>query len=139
MDGHHRHAAALLLIVMGGLAAPALAQNSPPVGNLRMPLVSPEQADQYFATRVVPPSDAPKTAPAAASTQPPQSVNVDPVLGHELPTDRVSPWGFPRADLPMAKPGGNEKRPAVSSTAVVAPPATGPAVIRQQVPTIGGH
>jgi hypothetical protein len=125
------------LLLAGSFSIPASAQNVPPVGNLQMPLVPPEQADQFFATRVVPPSSVPMTAPSgAAATQPPQSVNVDPILGHDLPTDPVGPGGLPRADFAIAKPA-SDKTKAAASTAVVGAHAPATTVIHQQPPTIG--
>jgi len=126
-----------VLILSAGVAGhPAWAQTAPTVGNLKMPLVTPQQADAFFANRVVPPSDVP-AQPAATSREPLQSVNVDPVLGHELPTDPMTPAGLPRADFATAKPGGGEKKSPIGDSAVVGPQAPASAVIRQEPPVIG--
>jgi hypothetical protein len=135
-SGSRGSAILLILSFTAGLAVAASAQNVPPVGILQMPPVSPEQAAQFFATRVVPPSDVPPMAPSA-SAQPLQSVNVDPMLGHDLPTDAVSPSGMPRADFAIAKPGGDKAKPATGTAAVLGARAPASTVIRQQPPTIG--
>jgi hypothetical protein len=71
---------------------------------LEMPSVTPEQADLYFATRVVPPSDAP---PLSTVMEPIQPLPVAPVVGHDLPTDATTPSGMPRADFAIAKSATN--------------------------------
>jgi hypothetical protein len=110
-------------------------QGAPVVGNLQMPLVSPQQAEQFFAGRAVPPSNAPAIA-GGASSPPPQPLNVDPILGHELPTDAVSAAGFPRADFAIAKPDdGNKKSAAGGAVAGQRGPST--TAIRQEPPVIG--
>ena len=138
MDNHRSGVALLILAFMGGLAIPASAQSTPPVGMLQMPLVSPQQADQYLATRVVPPSDVPPITPSTTA-QPPQAVNVDPVLGHDLPTDEMTPSGMPRADFAIAKPDAEKTKRAAGSATGAGPRAGATTTIRQQVPTIGAH
>lgn len=138
MRSNHLKVAALFVLpfTCGNAGRPALAQGMPSVGNVQMPLVSPEQAAQFFATRVVPPSSVPALAPAAASAQPPQSVNVEPILGHDLPTT-ASEGGFPRADFAIAKPDdGKKKSPAVSAAVVASRPPSA-TIIQEQPPVIG--
>jgi hypothetical protein len=129
---------ALALVIGGGVGScsQTWAQSAPPVGSLQMPLVSPQQADQYFATRVVPPSDVPAAAPLAAA-QPLQQLNVDPVLGHELPSDGATAMGVPRADFAAAKPGGEQKKSALGDQITVRARAPSTAVIHEQPPVIG--
>jgi hypothetical protein len=135
---HCKLAALLALTFIGGFAGgPALAQSVPPVGNVQMPLVSPQQADQFFATRVVPPSSVSAVVPAVSSAQPLQSVNVDPILGHDLPTDAMSAAGLPRADFATARPDDEKKRSAVAGAAVVGGSAPSTTVIQQSPPVIG--
>ena len=127
---------ALIIGVPSWIGGQAWAQGAPTVGTLQMPLVSPQQADQFFAGRAVPPSDVPATAPLAAS-QPLQSVNVDPVLGHDPPSDTVTASGLPRADFATATPGKEQKKSPLGNQVAVGarPPST--AVIRQEPPVIG--
>ena len=127
-----------LTLPAGFVGLPAYAQNVPAAGILQLPPVTPQQADQFFATRVVPPSNAPAIAPSASlAAQPLQSLNVAPVLGHELPTDPVTALGLPRADFATAKPGAERTPSAIGDAAVVGPRTPGTAVIPQQPPTIG--
>jgi len=133
-----RKGAALLVLFLAVCSAPACAQNTPAVGILQMPPVTPQQAEEFFATRVVPPSNVPAIAPSARSdSQPLQSLDVAPVLGHELPSDPVTPSGLPRADFATASPGAERTHDAIGGTAVVAPHSPGTAVIPEQPPTIG--
>jgi len=119
-------------------AATAAAQSRPAVGNLQMPPVSPQQAEQFFATRTVPPSDVPAIAPLGAPpSQPPQKLDVEPVLGHDLPADPVTPGGLPRADFATAKPGGEQQKRPDSDSIVVAPRAPDTTVIREEPPVFG--
>jgi len=132
-----RRGALILSLAACFAGGAALAQSAPPVGWLHMPPVSPEQADQFFANRTVPPSDVPPPA-AAPPGQPPQALNVEPVLGHELPTDAMTPAGFPRADFAIAKPGGDKKQSPLSHKAIgEGDRSPGTAVIPEQPPTIG--
>jgi hypothetical protein len=64
-----------------------------------------------------------------------------PVLGHELPTERMTPYGFKRADFATAKPGAAEdekkRRDAVlgqGETVNTRPPT---AIIEEEPPLIG--
>jgi hypothetical protein len=66
---------------------------------LDMPLVSPEQAAKFFATRVVPKSDAPRLFPASRTSVAARPLNVPLALGHEMPVGQRTPSGFPRAPL----------------------------------------
>ena len=135
--------AILSAVVAGGTAAaqtvpaPAASSSVAPIdGQMQMPLVSPQQAEQFFATRVVPPSTL--QAPAAApSSGPLQALNVDPILGHELPTDAVSAAGFPRADFAIAKPKEANKKSPLGDTAAISPSGPSTTVIREEPPVIG--
>ena len=110
--------------------APSWAQTAPsgqglvpggrPPAQLVMPLVSPEEGMRFLANRAVPPSDAPTpaatavnaaSASATARSVAPAAPVGRPVLGHPLPTDAVSPSGFPRADFAIA-PKGQADKPA---------------------------
>jgi hypothetical protein len=137
MSRNRRKVAALLVpfacVVACGSAS---AQGMPSVGSVQIPPVSPEQAQQLFATRVVPPSSVPAVTSAAAPAQPLQSVNVEPVLGHDLPTD-ASVGGFSRADFAIAKPDDARKKSAAVSNAVVGRSAPATTVIQEQPPVIG--
>ncbi|MGK9171322.1 hypothetical protein KXR53_33835 [Inquilinus limosus] len=94
-----------------------LAPGGPPPAQLVMPAVPLETGTRFLANRVVPPSDVPAlttvatpavgTAASAAASVP----QGRPVLGHPLPTDAVSPSGFPRADFAIA-PKGQGTKPA---------------------------
>ena len=120
-------------------AAPAVGsidQSHTTVGTLRMPLISPEQATQMLSSRVAPNSDVPEIVPVAASVTPPQALNVDPILGHDLPTDAVSSSGFPRADFAIAKPGAGNKASALGvSVGASSRPRT--TVLPEQPPAVG--
>ena len=134
-----KHSIGIVVILSAVVAgATAAAQSQPAVGILQMPAVSPQQADEFFATRVVPPSNVPAIAPSARSdSQPLQSLDVAPVLGHQLPSDPVTASGLPRADFATAKPGAERTHNAIGGGAVVGPHSPGTAVIPEQPPTIG--
>lgn len=137
MINRRRQIAALLVPLAWGIAGgSAWAQGMPSIGSVQIPPVTPEQAQQLFATRAVPPSSVPAAAPADASAQPLQSVNVEPVLGHDLPTD-ASVGGFSRADFAIAKPDDARKKSATVSNAVVGRSAPATTVIQEQPPVIG--
>lgn len=139
MSGNRHKLAAFfaLPLMIGFTGGPVSAQSMPTVGNVQIPPVTPQQADQFFATRVVPPSSVPAVAPAAASAQPPQSVNVDPILGHDLPTDAMTEAGLPRADFAIAKSDGEKKKRSVAGAAAVSSGTPSTAVIQQPPPVIG--
>ncbi len=108
----YQPAVCAVLIGLGSTSLTMAQENSisgaaPLSGNLEMPLVSPEQAADFLAKRVVPKSDMPelKAAPTAAGLV---KLNVAPVLGHDLPTEKMTPSGFPRADFAVADPATGE-------------------------------
>jgi len=122
-------------------AASQNAPRDPVVGRLHMPLVTPEQAAQFFSGRTVPASHAEGAdrAAAARAHQPPQlpqAANVEPANGHERPTGAKTPGGFARADFAIAAP------PASAPTS---PAGDGVGPSRQQAPrpeappSIGGR
>ena len=81
-----------------------------PVGSLNLPLVSPGQAASFLAARAVPASTMPALAADRMSArQAPAVLNVQPVLGHELPTGSRTAAGLPRAGFAIAKPGSDAK------------------------------
>lgn len=105
-------AACLVLPALGAMAqeAPAVGSGQPgaalPVGSLNLPLVSPAQAASFLKARVVPASTMPPLAPDKMSArQAPAALNVQPVLGHPLPTGTTTAAGLPRAGFAIAKPG----------------------------------
>ncbi|MDY0271118.1 MAG: hypothetical protein RBR37_01210 [Advenella sp.] len=74
---------------------------TPLSGNLNMPLVSPEEAAKYLDKRVVPQSDE-LTIISKSSRQPLVKLNTQAKLGHKLPTNNKTPYGFIRADFAVA-------------------------------------
>jgi len=137
MKDLRRGAALLILLTLpaGFVGPPAYAQNTPATGNLQMPAVSPQQAEQFFATRTVPPSDVP-AAKADQPAEPLQAPIVDPVLGRELPTDAGSA-GFPRADFAIAKPQDPDKKNLLGDTPTISRSAPSTTVIHEEPPIIG--
>ncbi|MFE0754620.1 hypothetical protein ACFW16_11740 [Inquilinus sp. NPDC058860] len=94
-----------------------LAPGGPPPAQLVMPAVPLETGTRFLADRVVPPSDVPAlttvatpaTKAAVGATAAAAAPQGRPVLGHPLPTDAVSPSGFPRADFAIAPKGQGDK------------------------------
>jgi hypothetical protein len=116
--------------------APDPSPQTPPVvsGVIRMPLISPEQADQFFASRNVPQSNvsAPRSWPPG--DQPQQILGIAPSLGHELPTEEP-PTGFSRADFALAKSRDDKNQALIDSPITFrgAPASTG---VREQPPQV---
>lgn len=123
--------------------ATSKAPYTPPVGNLEMPSVTPEQAEQYLNARQMPKSDAvpPPVDRTMMSNQSLVKVNVEPVLGHDLPQGDTTRYGFKRADFATAKQGAADaadklrKQALGSGVAVGSRPPS--AVIQEQPPLIG--
>src|SRR5262245_30250959 len=131
-----RVAVVVIFILLAGLAGgSASAQTAPVVGNLQMPLVSPQQAERFFATRAVPPSSLP-AAKADQPAEPLQAPIVEAVLGRELPTD-AGPAGFPRADFAIAKPQDHDKKNLLGDTPTISRSAPSTTVIHEEPPVIG--
>jgi hypothetical protein len=136
------HALSMMTLFETGGGA-AMAQSTPtraaqpPTSNLEMPLVSPEQAAAFFATRSVARSDAPPLSlgPSAGPIQP---LPIEPVIGHPLPTDATTASGMARADFAIAKP---DKVKGNAAAGGADGPASGSAttVIREAPPLIGNH
>jgi hypothetical protein len=59
------------------------------------------------------------------------------VLGHDLPTDAVTPGGFPRADFATAKPSDGSRKDPVGAAAIIGPRGPSTSVIRETPPTVG--
>lgn len=108
-----------------------------PVGALQMPLVTPDQAAAFLAARVVPPSDVPATVTPQSAGEAPAALDIEPVLGHELPTDATAPAGFGRADFAQSKPASDKKQEAVGGAAAVSSRSPSSVTIQQQPPLIG--
>ncbi|MEH2500325.1 hypothetical protein V1294_006804 [Bradyrhizobium sp. AZCC 1678] len=133
------HVVSLTLFAAGGSAA--MAQSTPtgaaqpPASNVQMPLVSPEQAAAFFATRSAAPSDAPPLS-SRPPADPIQPLPIEPVLGHPLPTDATTASGMARADFAIAKPDKVKGNGVASGTDG---PASSPSttVIREVPPLIG--
>jgi hypothetical protein len=113
------------------------AQNSPVVsGVIRMPLISPEKADQFFANRIVPQSSVPgQTSAPFAAGESQQILGVAPILGHELPTDAEKPNGFDRADFAVRKPMNDKNQTIVNRPLNFSGSPAGTAV-REQPPEV---
>jgi len=105
-------------------------------GIIRMPLVSPEQADQFFANRSVPQSAVPAQS-ASPSDGPPQRIlGVPPMLGHELPMDAQPPEGLGRADFAVRKLRDDKDRTIADHPGTFrnSPTAVG---VREEPPMLG--
>ncbi|MDY0272052.1 MAG: hypothetical protein WC951_13295 [Bacteroidales bacterium] len=74
---------------------------TPLSGNLNMPLVSPDDAAKYLEQRVVPKNDE-LIISSKSSRQPLVKLNAQAKLGHKLPTNNKTPYGFIRADFAVA-------------------------------------
>lgn len=125
-------------VLLGLFGAPfASAQDvSPSVGtplsgNIEMPLVTPEEAMRYLGARQVPESDFVESNEMARTTmsEPLLKADVATVLGHALPTEKLSPFGTERADFAVAgSPAA--RRPTTEG------PMGGAVVVDTQSPTI---
>lgn len=140
----------LTALICAGFNAGAHAQQTsanvpytPPVGNLEMPPVTPQQAEQYLNARQLPRTSAVPVGvgQSAAARRSLTKLNVEPVLGHDLPEGDTTPSGFRRADFATARPGATEaarkqRGQALGSGAAIGsrPPT---AVIQEQPPQVG--
>lgn len=103
--------------------APAMTTHAQPPSLLDMPLVSLEQGQRFQQQRQVDPSSLPiksslpsaQVSSAAAMTSPNPAAAT---LGHELPTSRTTPLGFPRADFAIGKTQVTSQGNTAASTSV---------------------
>ncbi|MBY3328765.1 hypothetical protein HFO02_35385 [Rhizobium laguerreae] len=139
----------LAATIFAGIAGSALAQQTSPnldrpiIGDLKMPSVTPEEAERYLRARKVPQTDAVPIAAAQSrgDAKPLIRFNVETVLGHELPVSEITADGLKRADFATAKPNASaadekQRKDAMGPTAVIRPLASG-AVIQEHPPTVG--
>jgi hypothetical protein len=99
-----------------------------------MPPVTPEQANGFFARRIVPESNVPAPPRSSSSGAPEEIPVIAPILGHEFSTVDP-PFGFGRADFAIPKSKDNKDRMDTNAHAVVgkAPPGT---AVREEPPQV---
>ena len=101
-----------------------------------MPLIPPEQADQFFANRIVPQSSVPgQTSAPFAAGQSQQILGVAPILGHDLPTEAEKPNGFDRADFAVRKPT-NDKNQTITNDPLHFSGSSASTAVREQPPEV---
>jgi len=111
--------------------------SQPLAGNIKMPPVTPLEAARYLGERVVPKAD---PVPFARSDErKPAKLDVRSSLGHELPTDSSTPFGFKRVDFAIGAPVGSSLRSKIGE------PTAGQVIdarkvrseVKEQAPTVG--
>lgn len=111
----------------------------PLVGNVELPAVTPEQAQQYLSRRKVPRTD-PVPLPER-SIAAPVKIDVAAQLGHDLPEGDINSYGFKRANFAIADPdkAGKTKKLQESVTGADAAVNRAPtqAIIEETLPEIG--
>lgn len=134
----------LLLTSLGNnaFAETATSSESPTVGMLNMPPVTPQEAAEYLSKRVVPPSSLPShskiwkysSAQEYIEKEGRIRLNVDAVLGHEPPVGTMTKYGLKRADLApksssVIKRSENTDDSGTATTVIIKKNQTSPAQI----------
>ncbi|WP_231571582.1 MULTISPECIES: hypothetical protein [Xenorhabdus] len=134
----------LLLTSLGNnaFAETATSSESPTVGMLNMPPVTPQEAAEYLNKRVVPSSSLPRHTKAEKYSSAQEytekegrvRLNVDTVLGHEPPAGTITKYGFKRADLApesssVIKRSENTDGSGTATTVIIKKNQTSPAQI----------
>ncbi|CUX54472.1 exported hypothetical protein [Agrobacterium deltaense Zutra 3/1] len=133
MTLHAKARALLVAVTMTGACTASAQQASIPdqplIGNLKMPSMTPEQAEEVLKSRKLPPIDpVPVAAQSRTGNQPLMKFEIKAILGHELPGGDTTPHGMKRADFAIASPDA----PALESK--LRKDALGPDIIMRPLP-----
>jgi hypothetical protein len=131
--------AAILLMAMPIAAAWPQDLSEPATHNLVIPPVTPDEADAYLSNRQLAPAE---SIPLPEVTgEAPVKLEINPVLGHDLPEGDTTPYGFKRADFAIAgeaAQNGRKRRDEALANGVITDNRPPVATIEESPPVIGG-